>query len=167
MNWLDTVITWLTGIWLKFQRFVKLNVRPAIILAETLKFLVDNPTADLVVSLTKTPLDDMAIAALRKYIPTVLAGLKISEKCSQLEDADDQLRCYIEEIRKLPIDLQQSMLHRFASRLAVLSAAGERGKIVPQKRADLLTQMAYTFDSEKGRLLPNNGLSANPNTGNG
>ncbi|MFM2283474.1 MAG: hypothetical protein RL222_978 [Bacteroidota bacterium] len=128
----------------KFNNLLEQHVDTALRVTTTIKSVIDNPIADVLVKLTPTDKDDKALVKLRAAMAVAVAKLAIVSKCNENESLEEKIQCWISEARKYPVDVQHALLVKFG---AILTAELDENK-VPQHIYDTSFQANYSVTKE-------------------
>lgn len=129
----------------KFNKFLEEHIDTALKITTTIKGVINNPVADILVKITPTDKDDKALAAIRSALAITVAKLAILDKCNANESLEDKIRCWIDEIRKQPKDVQNALLVKFGA----LVAAHLDGNKEAQHIYDTVFQTKYSIQKEE------------------
>ena len=124
----------------QFDSYVDAHVTLALKITTAIKELLTSPAADIITAIIPGDLDNVirqqAIAALSK----VTEALTIADNCRKCTDANDKIRCFIEQLKLYDPRLQDAILHKLAS----LLAGQLDGQRLKQNLYDMFTQAKYS-----------------------
>lgn len=129
---------------MKFNSFLENNIDDALRITTVIKNIIENPIADVLVKLSKTDVDDKILEKSRMALRIAVDKLAIINECNQHEDLNDKLKCWIENIKLLPKDVQNAMLAKFA---AIYAAQMDDNKY-SQNVYDAAVQTVYSVQKE-------------------
>lgn len=120
--------------------FAKKHAELAVKVTNALKEAVEHPAADFLVNLTKTDLDNKALAILRKVLTVVVKKVAVVHGVvSGSEDENEAIRKLVEHIRSLPKDERPSYYVQFAAEVLLAYTNGR----ISVAQAYYLPQLVY------------------------
>jgi len=113
-------------------------------IANEIKTIIDNPTWDVVVSLTQTKLDDAGLATLRAIMAETMKWLGLADKAIGYgEEIGVVFKQASETLNQLPVDVKAGQLNTIAA-IANKTVANLKGNDMPIETALSIQQLAYS-----------------------
>lgn len=128
----------------KFNRFLEEHIETALHITQGIKNFIDSPVADVLVHLTPTTADDKVLEKTRKALAVAVQKLSIIETCNEHENLEDKIKCWITEIGKQPVDVQNALIVKFG---AIVAAELDNNKEA-QHVYDSAVQSVYSVKKE-------------------
>ncbi|TSD67608.1 hypothetical protein FFF34_009520 [Inquilinus sp. KBS0705] len=108
-----------------FPADLKKAVHIGVVITENIKTIVESPFTDMLTLIIPGDIDDKIKQVLRAGIPLILTNLKLTDKCSDLNDPQEITRCTIRIIQNLDGDIKSATLHNLSVLISKLAADGQ------------------------------------------
>lgn len=124
----------------EFDTYIDAHIDTALSVTTAIRNLLTSPVADALTAIIPGSLDDVIRTQLVNALTKVIAALSIVDSCKQYTAINDQLNCFVTQLKQRDPQLQDAILQKLASLLA-----GELdGGRLKQNLYDLFTQAKYT-----------------------
>jgi hypothetical protein len=95
------------------------------VVTENVKKFVDSPGADILTAIIPTEVDDVIKARLRANLPKILTELKLADKCGQLTDPSEIVKCAVQTLQQIEGDFKSAFLHDLSILIAQVASDGK------------------------------------------
>lgn len=119
---------------------VSAMIEPAYKTVSAIKSLLDSDAVDFITALTAADLDDAIVKHIRGVLPQILATLGCYKKTLDIENENERMRAFVEQVSKQPEPIQNAVWLKLASALVQNLSDGE----LKQWEADFLVQLYHT-----------------------
>jgi len=104
---------------------LKNAVHVGVVVTENIKKFVDSPGADILTAIIPTEVDDVIKARLRANLPRILTELKLADKCGQLTDTSEIVKCAVQTLQQIEGDFKSAFLHDLSILIAQVASDGK------------------------------------------
>jgi len=104
---------------------LKNAVHIGVVVTENVKKFVDSPGADILTAIIPTEVDDVIKARLRANLPKILTELKLADKCGQLTDPSEIVKCAVQTLQQIEGDFKSAFLHDLSILIAQVASDGK------------------------------------------
>lgn len=102
---------------------LKDSIHIGVVIVDNIKTFVFSPEADILTAIIPGTLDDAIKERLRQYLPRIVTEMKLADRCGQLTDPNEILKCAIETLQTISGDwVSDSAKKNFYDSLAVMIA---------------------------------------------
>lgn len=119
---------------------VKEYASQSLAITTSIKNFLSSPVADVITALIPGAWDDKLKETVLKALEEVLPYLTIVDTCKDQPDVVSMLNCWITEVRKQPVQVQNALLHKLAS----LLTAKLDNQELKQNQYDYYIQLLYS-----------------------
>ncbi|MGY4539620.1 hypothetical protein ACVW0P_004056 [Mucilaginibacter sp. UYNi724] len=109
----------------KFPSEIRSAVHIAVTVTENVKRFVDSPVSDILTTLIPGDIDDKIKQSLRSALPVILTNLKLADKCGELTDSEEIIKCAVKTLQGLDSNVKSAYLHNLSVMIARVAADGE------------------------------------------
>ena len=102
----------------RFEQIVSEHIDEAIKIAARVRELSNSAAALTVVNLTKTKLDNQALAMIRTAAEKVIEKLTLFTECTKHVSFDEKMLCFIQSLQQQSPAVRDALTMKFASLLA-------------------------------------------------
>lgn len=99
----------------KSDKFILRHADIAIEYTAQIKKFVDSNFVHLIVTLTPTRIDDIALPVVSRIMDKIIVQLAIVKGCTDLPTEEERRKCFIEAVRTLSRPMQEALYLKFAS----------------------------------------------------
>jgi len=122
--------TFIHKIWLGVKKLfsgLKQELKDAIhigvVIVDAMKTFVFSPEADILTAIIPGNLDDAIKTKLREFLPRIVTEMKLADRCGQLTDPNEILKCAIQTLQTIEGDwVSDAAKKNFYDSLAVMIA---------------------------------------------
>lgn len=140
-------IKWLKGkIQLLFSKTDDLlfdNIAEAIMVANAIKKLVNQPATGIIISITPSELDNRIAKAINETMDEVMKILVLAKQCQEHDSYQLRLKCFVEQIRVAHPELQSAIYLKIASLFLHKKINSDTVPYTPISTCDTLIQVKY------------------------
>jgi hypothetical protein len=104
---------------------LKNAVHIGVIVTENVKNFVDSPGADVLTAIIPGEVGDVIKARLRANLPKILTELKLADKCGQLTDTSEIVKCAVQTLQQIQGDFKSAFLHDLSILIAQVASDGK------------------------------------------
>jgi hypothetical protein len=105
---------------------MRIYVKPAVLIVEALKAAVESPAADVLVQLTKTPVDNVLLMQARRVLPEIFNMMQLTNGCLQAGHTNDEvIQCAIAKIKLYHPNAQKGIWLEIAGHLSAALSDGK------------------------------------------
>jgi hypothetical protein len=122
-----------------FDSYIDTHIDTALKISQALKNILASPVADILTAIIPGDADNVIRQKLTDALSKVIEALAIADACKQYADLNDQLNCFVNQLRQRDPQLQDAILQKLAS----LLAGNLDGLRLSQSLYDLYTQAKY------------------------
>ena len=123
----------------QFDQYVDAHIETALQITTALKNILASPVADIVTAIIPGNLDNTIRTQLLNATTKAVEVLTITDNCKQCTNAEEKLKCFVQQIQQRDPQLQDAILQKLAS----LLTAQLDGQRLKQALYDLYTQAKY------------------------
>lgn len=136
----DQIKAWWNGI----PESIRVIAAKSLQITTGIKAVLANPAADIITAIIPGTWDDTLKAQVLAAIEKALPYLQIVDACKHHTSTEDMLRCWVQEVSKLPKHAQNAML----AKLAALVMAQLHNNELKQALYDYYQQAYYSSNKE-------------------
>jgi predicted oxidoreductase len=131
----------------KFDSFMDAHIDTALKVMVALKNVLSSPVADVLTAIIPGDVDNVIQQDLINAISKAIEVLTIADNCKQYTNLNDQLNCFLQQIKLLDPQFQDTILLKLASLVAGTLDGGR----LEQSLYDLYTQAKYLSTATKAK----------------
>jgi hypothetical protein len=124
-TFLERIWLWVKNLFEKLPKPMQAAIRIGVVVTEQIKNFTDSGVADILTAIIPGELDDNIKKILRKELPRILVNLKLADKCGNMKDPNQIVKCAISTLQNVSKDYEKPFLHALAIMIAQVAADGK------------------------------------------